>query len=114
MGHPKGVSGNPGGRPKGTPNKVTTTMREWVAGLLDNNRSRLEEDFKRLSPKDRLLIAERLLHYVLPKQQAISGSIETKQLPKEPELDLSQVSDEDLATMIDIIGKYSDKQEPNC
>ena len=114
MGQPKGVSGNPGGRPKGTPNKVTTTMREWVTNLLNKNRARLEKDFKSLSPKDRVLIAERLLHYVLPKQQAISGVIENIPPPKEPELDLSQMSDEDLAKMIEIIEKYSDKKEPNC
>ena len=30
MATPKGVSGNPNGRPKGTPNKVTATIREDV------------------------------------------------------------------------------------
>ncbi len=30
MATPKGVSGNPNGRPKGTPNKMTATIREDV------------------------------------------------------------------------------------
>ena len=36
--------GRLGGRQKGTPNKVTATLREWVADLLDRNRERIEED----------------------------------------------------------------------
>lgn len=108
MAQAKGVSGNPNGRPKGTPNKVTATMREWVAGLLYDNREQLQEDFKHLPAKDRLIIAERLLHYVLPKQQAISGYLEsTPPEEKEPGFDLAKLSDEDLETMCRIIEKYS-------
>ena len=115
MGQPKGVSGNPGGRPKGTPNIVTATMREWIVELLNSNREKMAEDFKRLSSKDRLQIAERLLHYVLPKQQAISGTIENiPPTPQEPKMDLSKISDEDLGVLIDIIGKYGVKKEPDC
>ena len=59
--------GRLGGRQKGTPNKVTATLREWVADLLDRNRERIEEDLEALEPKDRLLMLERLMGYVLPK-----------------------------------------------
>lgn len=59
--------GRLGGRQKGTPNKVTATLREWVADLLDRNRERIEEDLEALDPKERLLMLERLMGYVLPK-----------------------------------------------
>lgn len=92
MGQPKGTSGNPSGRPKGTPNKVTSTMREWVSEILANNQKQLEADFKALTPKERWQIAERLMNYVMPKQQAISGEIVEREVG-EPKPDLSRVPD---------------------
>lgn len=57
-----------GGRSAGTPNKVTGTLRDFVANLIDQNRQQIEKDIKKLEPKDRLVILERLMGYVLPKQ----------------------------------------------
>jgi len=68
----KGTTNNPNGRPKGTPNKSTSDLREWVNGLIDDNRLKIAEDLKSLEPKDRLVIIERLLQYAIPKQQSIS------------------------------------------
>lgn len=72
----KGKSGNPKGRPKGKPNKVSTTLREYIAALIDNNRANIQNDLDALEPKDRLMILERLLAYVLPKQTAQSVTLE--------------------------------------
>lgn len=69
MGRKKGTP-KTGGRKKGTPNKVTTTQREWLARLIDNNRERIEQDINLLEPKDRLMMLERLMQYVLPKQHS--------------------------------------------
>jgi hypothetical protein len=68
------VKGTPktGGRAKGTPNKVTTDLRTWINELLDNSRERLETDLNALEPKDRLIILEKLMQYVIPKQQSVS------------------------------------------
>jgi hypothetical protein len=61
-----------GGRGRGTPNKVTTDLKTWVNTLIENNRLRAETDLKTLEPKDRLMILEKFMQYVIPKQQSIS------------------------------------------
>lgn len=60
-----------GGRKAGTPNKVTTTLKEFIAQLLDENREQIAEDLGKLTPKDRLLIFERFMQYVIPKQKEV-------------------------------------------
>ena len=67
--------GRIGGRAKGTPNKTTKTMREWLTKLLAKNRKQIEQDLQALAPKDRIAMLERLMQYVLPKQQAIKAEI---------------------------------------
>lgn len=63
----KGKTNNPSGRPKGTPNKVTSTIRNWLVELINNNRERIEKDFLELEPKERLLFTEKFLPYIMPK-----------------------------------------------
>lgn len=60
-----------GGRKRGTPNKVTGTLKEFVANLIDQNREQMERDLRSLNPKDRLFFLERLIQYVLPKNQSV-------------------------------------------
>ena len=69
--------GRLGGRTAGTPNKVTGTVKEWIASLIDKNREQMELDLAQLEPKDRLLILERLMQYVVPKQQAVGIESQT-------------------------------------
>lgn len=61
-----------GGRIKGTPNKTTTITKTVIASLLDtyNSSGMMSNDFAALEPKDRLLIAEKLMNYVMPKMQS--------------------------------------------
>ena len=61
--------GRLGGRAAGTPNKVSGTLKEWLTSLIDKNRKQIEKDLKGLSPKDRLQVIEKLMQYVIPKQQ---------------------------------------------
>ena len=63
----KGHTNNPNGRPKGTPNKVTSTIRNWIVELINKNREQIETDLMQLDVKDRLQMFERLLPYILPK-----------------------------------------------
>ena len=67
-----------GGRAKGTPNKTTATVKEWLASLIDKNREQVEADLQALEPKDRLQMLERLMQYVVPKQQATQSDVTLK------------------------------------
>ncbi|MDR2139382.1 MAG: DUF5681 domain-containing protein [Tannerella sp.] len=69
MAQKKGQTGNPNGRPKGTPNKVTTDLRQWVNMLIENNREQLEKDLEALEPKERWQLIEKLMQYVIPKKR---------------------------------------------
>jgi len=78
MGQKKGQTGNPNGRPIGTPNKVTMDLRTWVKNIVENNMQQLENDLQELEPKERWNIIERLLNYAVPKMQSIEANIEAK------------------------------------
>lgn len=89
MGRAKGTP-KTGGRKAGTPNKVTGTAKEWIAGLIDKNRAQIEKDLKKLEPKERLQMLEKLMQYVVPKQQAVSAKIDFSEMPDEVLDDLVQ------------------------
>lgn len=59
--------GRLGGRAKGTPNKTTSDLREWINDLINANRERIEADITSLAPLDRLRVLEKFVGYVLPK-----------------------------------------------
>jgi hypothetical protein len=69
-----------GGREAGTPNKITGTLKEFVANLVDDNREQIVKDLKALKPKERLAVLERMMQYVLPKQQAVSAEMDIEGL----------------------------------
>lgn len=81
--------GRIGGRGKGSKNKVTIEVKSWIAQVIDNNREQVENDLLELEPKDRLLILEKLMQYVVPKQQSVQATI-----------DYNRLSDEQLNTVI--------------
>ena len=64
--------GRLGGRAKGTPNKTTSTVKEWLTGLVDSNRKQIEKDLKAMEPADRVKLIAQLLNFIVPKQQAVS------------------------------------------
>ena len=75
--------GRLGGRQKGTPNKVTASVKDWLSGLIDKNRKQIEKDIKQLEPKERLQVLEKLMQYVIPKQQAVSADVNIERLSDE-------------------------------
>jgi hypothetical protein len=73
-----------GGRTKGTPNKTTAQIKDWVVALIGRNTEQIEEDLLAMEPKDRVMMFERLMRYVLPTQTTIeqTGS-ETESMSRE-------------------------------
>jgi hypothetical protein len=82
MSRPKGRH-KTGGRQAGTPNKITGTLKDFVANLVDDNRQQIIDDLKALRPKERLAVLERMMQYVLPKQQSVSADVSPDLLCRE-------------------------------
>lgn len=83
MAFTKGVSGNPDGRPKGSPNKTTGQLREAITNFLEQGFDQVVKDFKVLEPKDRIKVYTDLLQYGLPRLQAVSNSLKFEDLTDE-------------------------------
>lgn len=75
--------GRLGGRQKGTPNKVTASVKEWISKVINKNRRQMERDLKELEPKERLMMLEKLMAYVIPKQQAVTADVDISALTEE-------------------------------
>jgi hypothetical protein len=70
MGLSKGMTNNPNGRPKGVPNKSTNDLRQWVGEFIEGQREQIVKDWQALEPKDRIIMFEKLMRFVLPTLQA--------------------------------------------
>jgi hypothetical protein len=82
MGRNKGIP-KTGGRTKGTANKITVDMKEFVTMLLIKNQKQLERDFLYMEADDRWKIAEKLMQFVIPKQKSVENSISFDRLSDE-------------------------------
>ncbi len=90
----KGVINNPAGRKKGTPNKATAELKQWIQCLIDDNRIQLEQDLMRLDPKDRWIIVERLMQYTTPKMANIEAKLSDEDLNQVVNEILKNINDE--------------------
>ena len=79
----KGQTNNPNGRPKGIPNKVTTDLRQWITNFLEENREQIQDDWKALEPKNRIMLFEKLLKYALPTLEAMQLETGFERLPED-------------------------------
>ena len=80
MPQPKGKTGNPNGRPKGSPNKTTQSVREWLTRLIDENREQIRKDLAALEPKERLQVLEKFMQYTVPKMQSVEARVDIDRL----------------------------------
>ena len=69
-----GVSGNPTGRPPGTPNKVTGELRDKLNAIVESELTLVPQLLEKLEPKERLELVLKMLAFVLPKLRAIEHS----------------------------------------
>jgi hypothetical protein len=72
------------GRPAGTPNRMTTEMREALAAFATDNAPKLQDWLDRVArtnPKAALDIYVRMLEFVVPKMAR-----HTVELPTEPQI----------------------------
>lgn len=91
-GQPKGSTGNPTGRPKGTQNKITTRVKNLIADAFDNNMEQIQEDIENLDSIDRLKFFVALLPYVVPRKP-----IETTIQVSSPSVKVEGISTAELA-----------------
>lgn len=75
-----GESGNPSGRPKGSPNKASLEIKEMIERMITDNAKSLQHDFKALKGKDKINAMATLLPYVVPKLQSTSLDIDIERL----------------------------------
>jgi len=98
MGRKKGAT-KTGGRRKGSVNKATAALKDWVSELIDGNRSRLEKDLQALEPKDRWQVVEKLMQYTLPKMASVDANVA-----------LDGLSDEQITIVVNnILSKIEDE-----
>ena len=78
-GRPKGLP-QTGGRQAGTSNKLTKDLRETISGFLQRNASKMQEDYEKLDPKDRLTFFEKLIKYSLPAMSAVDHTTQGERI----------------------------------
>lgn len=67
-----------GGRKKGTPNKITGTVKEMINKTLTKQLESLPKLLSELSPKERVEVVIKLLPYLIPKMD-----VETEKLKED-------------------------------
>lgn len=65
----KGITNNPNGRPKGTPNKANANLKNTINGIVERQFETLESDLEQLDARDKINFVLKLIEYVLPKQR---------------------------------------------
>jgi hypothetical protein len=86
-----------GGRQKGTTNKITKELRERIKDFLENNFEKIELDFSKLEPIQKVTVFSSYLKFVLPALQASSV-----------DLNISKLSDEELNQLLQTLTQKND------
>lgn len=105
--------GRLGGRAKGTPNKATSTFKEWLEGLLDDNRKQIAADLKVIAPYERLKMLERLSSYVMPKQASIGIQAQIEAEYKALQMAMQNLNDTTLEKIAEKMYQLEQKDKGN-
>lgn len=62
------------GRPKGSKNKSTEQIREFIDAFLEDKQDEVLDAFDQLKPKDKVSFYIDLLQYVLPKMKQVDSN----------------------------------------
>lgn len=74
-----GQSGNPAGRPAGSPNKLNQNIRKTLDAVITDELEQVPALLEELDAKDRLEILTKLVSFVLPKLRAVESIIEVQE-----------------------------------
>jgi hypothetical protein len=77
----KGLSNNPDGRPKGSPNKTTKEAREVITAFLNAKISDLDRIYEGLEDKDKATLILHFAKLVIPKPTIESEKLD-EPMPK--------------------------------
>jgi hypothetical protein len=96
MAFKEGVSGNPGGRPKGAKNITSSEVKELVLSVMqkDYSLNKISKDLKALKPQQRLNFFLRLAQLVIPKENALKIDYE-KLSPEQLDFIFNKLTSED-------------------
>ena len=64
------------GRPKGSINKTTAELRLMINQIISTNLETIQDDIKKLTPKNRIDVIINLLQYVTPKMKTTNTNTE--------------------------------------
>ena len=100
--------GRMGGRAKGTPNKITANVKDWLSELLEGDRTRFVEQFNTLQGDDYVKHYISLMPYVAPKMQSVDLKATVEQEYKELERLLDIAPDEAIKAIADKVMELSE------
>ena len=75
-----------GGRQAGTPNKVTTEIRNFLSSLVFDNIDLITQDFRQLTTEQRMILLPKILPYIAPKMRPQTDDETDKQERREQQL----------------------------
>lgn len=90
----KGESGNKNGRPKGSPNKATTTVKKLVASFLTENFERFKMEAASLEGKEFCMMYLKMIDFEVPRLSRQATAV-----------DFSQLSEQEAEQVLDLLAE---------